>query len=219
MPRRLAAVPPRPALAGLVGIGQGKGKELRQVPYVVTFSPQRRRSFGFTVDGEGVIQFRAPRWVALPQLLAFAQKRHRFIQRRLAELERLASKAKAKADEAALLEGKYCALPMAYFKRAALKILPRRAKFWAGQVGVSIGSVRITSGRTVWGSCNSHGNLTFSWRLMQVPPALREYVVVHEICHRVHLNHGVRFWRLVEQFVPDYLSVRRELNKLGGEIG
>ncbi len=55
-----------------------------------------------------------------------------------------------------------------------------------------------------WGSCNSKRELTFNWRLALLPHDVVDYVIVHELCHLVHLNHDRSFWRLVGKLVPDY---------------
>src|SRR5438270_786943 len=62
-------------------------------------------------------------------------------------------------------------------------------------------TVRDTRSR--WGSCAAAGNLSFSWRLILAPEAVLDYVVAHEVAHLVHMNHGPRFWRLVETLAPD----------------
>ena len=207
------AAKPVPVETGFMSLG------LRQLPYVVKRSSQRRRSFGFVVDEAGTVVFSAPRWVRLEQMLEFAARRASFIEKRLAELRRKkvleAERELAKQD----LEGRFCELPVEWFRKAARRAMSRSVAHWAGVVGVSVAKLRITSGKTVWGSCNSNGEINLSWRLMLVPGELREYVIIHELCHRVHMNHGVRFWRLVEKHCPDYEAKRARLNKLGGEIG
>ncbi|MCD7034272.1 M48 family metallopeptidase [Metabacillus sp. GX 13764] len=65
-------------------------------------------------------------------------------------------------------------------------------------------SIRITDSRTTWGTCDAQLQLTFNWRLAMAPPRVIDYVVVHEMCHMVHLNHDRSFWRLVGKMVPDY---------------
>ena len=60
-------------------------------------------------------------------------------------------------------------------------------------------TVRDTSSR--WGSCSSTRNLSFSWRLILAPSFVLEYVVAHEVAHLREMNHGRRFWRLVEDLV------------------
>ena len=65
-------------------------------------------------------------------------------------------------------------------------------------------SVRIGSQRSLWGSCSSKGNISLNWRLVAAPPAVLNYVVVHELAHLKHLNHSLSFWSFVSQFCPKY---------------
>ncbi|MGG3562787.1 SprT family zinc-dependent metalloprotease [Neobacillus rhizosphaerae] len=65
-------------------------------------------------------------------------------------------------------------------------------------------SIRITDSQTTWGTCDSRHQLTFNWRLAMAPQSVIDYVVVHEMCHMVHLNHDRSFWRLVGKIMPDY---------------
>ncbi|MCA3243826.1 MAG: M48 family metallopeptidase [Alphaproteobacteria bacterium] len=184
-----------------------------EVPFRVVRSASRRRSYALQVK-EGVVEFRAPRWVGLAELLRFGQSRYRFIGNRLQEQARKAAQAAAKAQPK-----DWCALPPAWYQRAAKRLYPPRLAHYATVVGVTYSSLRITSGRSVWGSCTSTGAISLSWRLLLVPAALRDYVIIHELCHRKYMSHGPRFWALVGKFVPDYIEKRRALNRLGAEIG
>jgi predicted metal-dependent hydrolase len=65
-------------------------------------------------------------------------------------------------------------------------------------------SIRISDSKTTWGTCDSRLQLTFNWKLAMAPPRVIDYVVVHEMCHMVHLNHDRSFWRLVGKLMPDY---------------
>lgn len=65
-------------------------------------------------------------------------------------------------------------------------------------------SIRITDSKTTWGTCDSRQQLTFNWRLAMAPREVVDYVVVHEMCHMVHLNHDRSFWRLVGKIMPNY---------------
>lgn len=191
----------------------------REVMYEVKRSLKRKRSFGFTVNEHGVVVFSAPRWVSVAQMVTFAQGRTKFIEKRLVELGTKRAVAAEKELKKQDLEGRYCELPVEWYRKAARASMVPEVAYWAKIVGVTVMKVRITSGKTVWGSCNSNGEINLSWRLMLVPAPLREYVVIHELCHRVHMNHGVRFWRLVGKHCPDWEEKRAKLNKLGGEIG
>lgn len=65
-------------------------------------------------------------------------------------------------------------------------------------------SIRISDSKKTWGTCDSKLQLTFNWRLAMAPREVIDYVVVHEMCHMVHLNHDRSFWRLVGKIMPDY---------------
>ncbi|WP_282137190.1 M48 family metallopeptidase [Rossellomorea aquimaris] len=72
-------------------------------------------------------------------------------------------------------------------------------------------SIRITDSQTTWGTCDGRRQLTFNWKLAMAPRDVIDYVVVHEMCHMVHLNHDRSFWRLVGKIVPDYKEKERWL--------
>ena len=85
-------------------------------------------------------------------------------------------------------------------------------------VGVTVGRVTIRNQKTRWGSCSTKGNLNFNCLLMLCPEEVRDYVVVHELCHRKELNHSARFWAEVEKILPDYCIKRKWLKEHGIEI-
>jgi predicted metal-dependent hydrolase len=72
-------------------------------------------------------------------------------------------------------------------------------------------SIRIADNKTRWGTCDAKLQLTFNWRLAMAPLAMIDYIVVHEMCHMVHLNHDRSFWRLVGKLLPDYKEQQRRL--------
>ena len=85
-------------------------------------------------------------------------------------------------------------------------------------VGVSWGKITIRHQKSRWGSCSAGGNLSFNCLLMLAPATVREYVVVHELCHRRQMNHSRQFWAEVERVLPDYRSRRQWLKQQGGAL-
>lgn len=83
----------------------------------------------------------------------------------------------------------------------------------ARRMHVSFKTVAIRDQRTRWGSCSSRGTLSFNWRLVMAPPAILEYVVIHELAHLTVPNHSRDFWKLVELYSPDYKKARLWLKR------
>jgi alpha-glucosidase len=90
-----------------------------------------------------------------------------------------------------------------------------RASHWAPLLGVTFGRVRVKDQRSLWGSCSREGNLNFNWRLRLAPSEVLDYVVIHELAHRLEMNHSRRFWVRVEKLCPDYRAHRAWLRKNG----
>ena len=101
---------------------------------------------------------------------------------------------------------------------AAKADLPRRIARFAALVGVSYGRITIRAQKSRWGSCSGKGNLNFNCLLMLCPEDVRDYVVVHELCHRKELNHSLRFWAEVEKVLPGYKVQRKWLKDNGGGL-
>lgn len=99
-------------------------------------------------------------------------------------------------------------------ERGALEALFRaRAAHWAAALGVGFGRVRVGDQRTLWGSCSRKGDLSFNWRLTLAPPEVLDYVVIHELAHRLEMNHSKRFWAHVARACPEHRERRRWLRK------
>jgi len=77
----------------------------------------------------------------------------------------------------------------------------------------SFKNISIRNQKTRWGSCSRKGNLNFNFRLLFLPENLRDYVIVHELCHLKELNHSPRFWGLVSHQFPNFKDMRKELHK------
>lgn len=92
----------------------------------------------------------------------------------------------------------------------AKKFFSYRTELHAKKLNLEYNQIRIKNQKTRWGSCSSKRNLNYNLRLMMAPVEIIDYIIIHELCHLVHLNHSADFWKLVETIQPDY-RVRREL--------
>ena len=90
-----------------------------------------------------------------------------------------------------------------FLKREAKKVLEARAFYYAGQLGTAPKHITVRDTASRWGSCSTQRSLSFSWRLILAPAFVLDYVVAHEVAHMREMNHGPRFWRLVEDLVGD----------------
>ena len=86
----------------------------------------------------------------------------------------------------------------------AARVIPERVRYWAERMGVTYGRVTIRNQKTRWGSCNAKGDLNFNCLLMLAPPEVLDSVVVHELCHRKHMNHSAAFYAEIARVMPDY---------------
>ncbi len=96
--------------------------------------------------------------------------------------------------------------------------IPGRVEYFAGIMGIQYGQITIRNQTTLWGSCSAKGNLSFNCLLMLCPADVRDYVIVHELCHRKEMNHSPRFWAEVGRVLPDYRTERNWLKEYGGRL-
>lgn len=160
-----------------------------------------RRTLALEVR-DGTVRVRAPQRLPRAQIDAFVQGHAAWIEKSLAR-QRARRDAHPEPDETQRSE----------HIRRAKEILPERVAYYANAMGLHPAGVTITGARTRFGSCSAKGRLCFSWRLMQYPPEAVDYVVVHELAHLVHRNHGPEFYALIERYLPDYKARRKLLRE------
>jgi len=98
----------------------------------------------------------------------------------------------------------------------ASEIIDEKVKKFASIIGVDYGRITIRRQRTRWGSCSDKGNLNFNCLLILFPEDVIDYVVVHELCHRKHMNHSAEFYAEVERVIPEYRKCKKWLKENGG---
>lgn len=103
------------------------------------------------------------------------------------------------------------ALKVALCERAR-PLFAQRLAHYCACLGVAVPALTLSSARTRWGSCSARG-IRLNWRLVQLPPALIDYVVAHEVAHLLEMNHSPRFWSVVERLYPGWRAARAELRQ------
>ena len=104
-----------------------------------------------------------------------------------------------------------------WYQQKAEDWITRRVRYYEERIGVLANRVSYRSPKTRWGSCSSDRNIMINWKLIMAPEPIIDYVVCHEICHILEMNHSERFWALVAKEIPDW-KVRRAWLKENGMI-
>ena len=106
----------------------------------------------------------------------------------------------------------------AHLRKVAARELPPRCLEFARETNVSVARVFVRNQRSRWGACSSTGTITLNWRLLQMPPWVRDYVILHELMHRRQLNHSVRYWREVASVCAEWREAERWIRQNGRSI-
>ena len=95
----------------------------------------------------------------------------------------------------------------------ARTVFKDRVAHWSALMGVAPNRIFIKEQRSLWGSCSTRGNLNFNLRLLEAPPEVLDYVVIHELAHLKEMNHSKRFWAVVQSWCPRHKEHRRWLRQ------
>ncbi len=167
-----------------------------------------RRTIAIEITSDLRVLVRAPMRMKDSDIRRFVAEKSGWIQRHLEW-----GKARQEETEPPLTEAEIRTLA-----DAAREDLAHRVTKYAAKIGVTVGRVTIRNQKTRWGSCSSKGNLNFNCLLMLCPEEVRNYVVVHELCHRKQLNHSPAFWAEVEKYMPNYADHRSWLKENGNRL-
>ena len=160
----------------------------------------RARTMRLDIHPDGTVSITAPYFFGFEAI-------ERFVEKHMAWITRHVQKAKQRT----ILRIKRGEIPM-HKKRAKL-LAEERCEYFAQLYGVRYNKITIRAQKSRWGSCSHKGNLSFNYKIALLPPAIVDYIIVHEICHLLEMNHGKNFWSEVIRTVPDHKTLRKHLNK------
>ncbi len=169
-----------------------------------------RKTMSLEVTKDLKVRVRAPRRFSQRRILNFIDERMDWIEKNLEKMRLKQEKLNAvePLDPAQLHE----------LAEQAKITIPEKVAYYANLLGVSYARITIRNQKTRWGSCSSKGNLNFNCLLMLTPNRIVDYIVVHELCHRLEMNHSKRFWKTVESIIPDYKECEKWLKENGNLI-
>lgn len=177
-----------------------------KITYVIQKS--RRRSISVSVMTDNRVLVKAPYGTTERTVQEFLLSKKDWITKHL-EKQNMEEE---KAESLGLLS----ADEIKQIKKQVRKIIPQRVEFWANKIGVTYGRIAIRLQSSRWGSCSIDGNLNFNCLLVIMPLEIMDSVVVHELCHRRHMNHSKEFYAEIDRVFPDYKRCNKWLKDNSG---
>jgi predicted metal-dependent hydrolase len=169
-------------------------------PYTLKEST-RARVLRVTVHPGGHVVVTKPRRTSTRSALLFLDEHDRWVRTHIERLKKISPK---RISNGTREEYKR-------MREEARRSITERLEYFNQYYGFSYGRIAIKNMRSRWGSCSGKKNLNFHYRVLTLPPPLRDYIVVHELCHLKEMNHKTEFWELVARTIPDFALRRRAL--------
>jgi predicted metal-dependent hydrolase len=163
------------------------------------------RGFRIIVHADSSVSLTLPAAVPYRQGKLFLERQREWIFQRMSE-------ARSRFGNRLLARGTH--EDLARYENQARALIRERLDYFCPLYGVSWKKLSIRDQKTRWGSCSRQGNMSFNYRVVFLPEHLVDYIVVHELCHRIEFNHSKRFWALVARVIPEYAACRIELRHM-----
>lgn len=183
----------------------GKCDLVKNAMPAVNVIRSKRKTVSLELKPDGTVLVRAPRWMRDREIETILQEKGTWIEKHRRKLQ----------ERQALLKHMetYTEAEIRALAEKARGIIPQKVRYYAPLVGVSYGRITIRCQRSRWGSCSGKGNLNFNCLLMLLPDKVADSIVVHELCHRKHMNHSAAFYKEVERVFPEYQICRKWLKE------
>jgi predicted metal-dependent hydrolase len=204
---------------------------------IIEFNVQygKREKLSIHIDSFGFITVKAPKDTSKEIIVSAIESKGKWILEKIHEIGVARETPKAREYHAQgkfLYLGKECFLheliDSSELNEEALKrnlkkfyitscktIVGERIKVYQEQLKVKPKIIEIVESKVKWGSCSSDKKLTFNFRLAMAPIEVIDYVIIHELCHLIHMNHDRSFWRRVGSIMPDYKEKEEFLARYG----
>jgi predicted metal-dependent hydrolase len=236
---------PRPASTPAPELDPPLEPLIQEYPEIEFVRMRRARRYILRVRPGGGLRVTIPRGGSRAEAARFVERQAAWIQQERARVRSLAVPVRWRSGGTVLLRGERILLEVsevqgrgvarygdrsvripsgaddlrAYIE-ADLRVLARaelgaRLRELADEHRLSIAGFSIRNQKSRWGSCSRDGRIALNFRLVQMPQAVSDYVLLHELMHLKQQNHSRRFWRLVELVCPDFRAAERWLKTEG----
>jgi len=174
----------------------------RKVEYTLNVSKRARRMrLAIYCDGNFVVT--VPQGIDLNIVERFIMGKSRWIINKLNYFKAFQNTIFAKTSKADFLK---C-------RQQAQLYIENRIQYFNRPYQFKFNKINIKNQKTRWGSCSKKRNLNFNYKIALLPQHVADYIIAHELCHLVELNHSKKFWSLVGKLVPNYSEIRKELKR------
>ncbi len=169
------------------------------------------RRLSLAVQASGKISLTKPRQVSLLEAKLFIFQKRAWLEQTLKQYQiNNSSDALTRQEQEKRHYHKH--------RERAQQIISSRVKELATRLKIGYNKVSIRNQKTRWGSCSAKGNLSFNYRLIFLDSELMDYVIIHELCHRLEFNHSPKFWQLLSDYSPNYQELRSKLKAMEKEF-
>jgi predicted metal-dependent hydrolase len=183
-----------------LGVSRSLALSQRAIAYTLRRS-RRARRVRLDVHADGRVVMTVPTGFSLAAGERFLRERAEWLSEKLHFFERFPVRSARRED-------------FLRYRAAARELVEDRLRYWTAFYSIGYRHITIRDQKTRWGSCSRNGNLSFNYRIVLLPAPLADYIIVHELCHRLEFNHGKRFWQLVTRALPDCATHRAALRNI-----
>lgn len=176
---------------------------LNRQPVLDLVRHPRARRYVIRVRPDGSVRVTIPRGGSQREAREFAERQRQWIDKHRNQIAQ--EQARVRDTAAPEVEREW--------RARAARELPARLLELADAHGLRVDRVSVRNQRWRWGSCSRSGHICLNWRLAQMPPPIRDYVMIHELMHLKQMNHSPKFWQLVARACPDYEAARQWLRE------
>lgn len=178
---------------------------LEKIEYIIKKS--RRTTISVQITPDQKLLVKAPAYTSIKEVEDFLREKRDWIIKQI-------NRTKVTSQQAAQM-GILSDKEIRKLKRDAKKIIPERVEYYAKLSGITYNRIFIRLQKSRWGSCSVEGNLNFNALLALMPLGVLDSVVVHELCHRRHMDHSKAFYDEVLEIFPDYKKWDKWLKENG----